>query len=165
MLMHFPVFGWAKPTPVDPKNFRDPVRDDILTAIIGPTSNFLVAVCATVLLVVIKLTSSFGGEVVSSIAKGDVSAESGSIIVPISLLLYQFLTINVILAVFNLIPLPPLDGSHVIRHLLPEKVLRIYDMVGWVGLLALVYIVPGVLLRLLDPVLSVFQYTLANIKI
>jgi Zn-dependent protease len=165
MLMHFPVFGWAKPTPVDPKSFRDPVRDDILTAIIGPTSNFLVAVCATVLLVVIKLTSSFGGEIVSSIAKGNVSAESGSIIVPISLLLYQFLTINVILAVFNLIPLPPLDGSHVIRHLLPEKVLRIYDMVGWVGLLALVYIVPGVLLRLLDPVLSVFQYTLANIKI
>src|SRR5579871_2585485 len=48
MLIHFPVFGWAKPTPVDPKNFRDPVRDDILTAIVGPISNFIVAVCAMV---------------------------------------------------------------------------------------------------------------------
>lgn len=165
MLIHFPVFGWAKPTPVDPKNFRDPVRDDILTAIVGPISNFIVAVCAMVLLLLIKLTSSFGGQIVSDLMRGSVSAESSSILVPVCLLLNQFLIINVVLAVFNLIPIPPLDGSHVIRHMLPENALRIYDMVGWIGLLALVYLGGGILTRLLSPVLYIFQYILVNAKI
>ena len=161
----YPVIGWAKPTPVEPKNFRDPVRDEILTAIVGPISNFLVAACATILLLAIKLTSSFGGQVVSNLSNGRISAESSSIVVPISLLFYQFLIINVILAVFNLIPLPPLDGSHVIRHLLPEKALRVYDMVGWIGLLVLVFRGGEMLTRLLNPVLFVFQYILVNVKI
>ena len=165
MYQGYPVIGWAKPTPVEPKNFRDPVRDEILTAIVGPISNFLVTICAMVLLLLIKLTSPFGRGIVSNLSQGHVSAESSSILVPISLLLYQFLIINAILAVFNLIPLPPLDGSHVIRHMLPERALRVYDMVGWIGLLALVYLGGGILDRLLSPVLFVFQYILVNAKI
>jgi Zn-dependent protease len=163
VLINFPVFGWAKPTPVDTRNFRNPVRDDILTAIVGPISNFLVAICATILLILLKVTSSFGNEIVSGLLGGNVFAQSGSILVPLGLLLYQFLVINVVLAVFNLIPIPPLDGSHVIRHMLPEQALRIYDMVGWIGLLALVYLGGGLLGRILDPFLSFFQYILVNV--
>src|ERR1700688_4584610 len=57
---HIPMLGWAKPTPVDPRNFRNPVLDDILTSIVGPISNFAVAIVATILLLVIKLTSPTG---------------------------------------------------------------------------------------------------------
>src|ERR1017187_4055176 len=60
LLAHLPLLGWAKPTPVDPRNFKNPVRDDILTSIVGPISNFLVATGATLLLLMIGLTSSFG---------------------------------------------------------------------------------------------------------
>ena len=69
---------------------------------------------------------------------------------------YQLLFINILLGVFNLIPVPPLDGSHVVRHLLPQPVLRTYDAVGWIGLIALVYFAPRVLWALISPVLRFF---------
>src|SRR5438067_4950230 len=52
MLSHFPAIGWAKPTPVNPRNFRNPVLDDVLTSVAGPVSNFLVATGALILLVI-----------------------------------------------------------------------------------------------------------------
>src|SRR6202142_2314523 len=54
MFTHLPVLGWAKPTPVDPRNFKNPVLDDILTSIVGPISNFVVAIGAVVILAVVK---------------------------------------------------------------------------------------------------------------
>ena len=159
LIAHIPMLGWAKPTPVDPRNFKHPVRDDILTAVVGPISNFIVAGMATAVLVIIKIGSPFGHDVVM----GDVSLESSSILVPVCLLMFELMQINVVLAVFNLIPVPPLDGSHVLRHFLPAEMLRIYDKVGWMGLLALVYFGGGILQHLLDPFLSVFNYVLYRI--
>jgi Zn-dependent protease len=159
LIAHIPMLGWAKPTPVDPRNFKHPVRDDILTAVVGPISNFIVAGMATAVLVIIKISSPFGHDVVM----GDVSLESSSILVPVCLLVYELMQINVVLAVFNLIPVPPLDGSHVLRHFLPAEMLRIYDTVGWMGLLALVYFGGGILQHLLNPFLFVFNYVLYRI--
>ena len=158
LLAHIPMLGWAKPTPVDPRNFKHPVRDDILTAVVGPISNFLVAGVATVLLVAVKHSSLFGLEVVTGVLMGEVPPDSNSILVPICLLLRELLLINVVLAVFNLIPVPPLDGSHVLRHFLPDSMRRAYDTVGWVALLALVYFGSSYLQRLLNPFLSFFYY-------
>jgi len=152
VLSHMPMIGWAKPTPVDPRNFRNPVRDDILTSVVGPVSNFLVASGATVLLILIKLTSLAGREIVMSQGL----SQSNSILVPIYLFSYELLVINVFLGVFNLIPVPPLDGSHVLRHFLPETIRRAYDAAGWVGLLVLVYFGGSLLARLMLPVLDVF---------
>ena len=149
-----PVLGWAKPTPVDPANFKNPVLDDILTAVVGPISNFLVAMGAVVLLVIIKRSSPLGEAVIF----GQVPLEAGTILVPISLLVYELMQINVVLGVFNLIPVPPLDGSHVLRHFLPETALRAYDTVGWVGLMILVFFGGAYLDRLLRPVLGIFNY-------
>ena len=130
------ILGWAKPTPVNPNNFKNPVLDDVLTSIVGPISNFAVAFGAVAALLVVKTTSSGGKSIVSALANG-ILPGSNSPLEPLCLLFFAFLEINVLLAVFNLIPVPPLDGSHVIRHFLPDGIARVYDMVGMLGLLLL----------------------------
>ncbi len=152
IVLGFPPFGWAKPTPVDPRNFKNPVKDDILTAVAGPVSNFLTAFVAIVALAMIWHGSS---SVLGNHPHGTDIAE------PLSKLFYDAMWINVILAVFNLIPLPPLDGSHVIRHFLGYNALRVYDRVGYAGLIIVIFILPLIGLPVLDilisPFLAIFQ--------
>jgi Zn-dependent protease len=162
LLTHIPLLGWAKPTPVDPRNFKHPVRDDIFTAIVGPISNFLTASGATAILLFVGLTSSFGKGLVRGVPLGYIPVNSSSLLVPFCMFVYELMVINVVLGVFNLIPMPPLDGSHVLRHFLPDGVRRAYDAVGWMGLLALIYLAPGLLSRLLNPVLYIFNYILVT---
>jgi Zn-dependent protease len=163
LVAHIPVLGWAKPTPVNPRNFRNPVRDDILTSVVGPISNFVVAAGALLMLVGMALASRLGAGIIDTILYNypnhlDIlAAQTNSFLMPVSLLAYELMVINVILGVFNLIPVPPLDGSHVLRHFLPAPLLRIYDTVGWMCLLALVYFGGGFLWRLITPVLGFFD--------
>jgi len=153
---HLPVLGWAKPTPVNPRNFASPVVDDILTSVAGPVSNFIVAFAAVASLITISATSSTGREIVHEISRGIVLGGGDSILVPITLFLFQLLIINVVLAVFNLIPVPPLDGSHVLRHALSGPALALYDRLGFFGLVLLVYFGKGLLGALISPVLAFF---------
>jgi len=160
LFAHFPAIGWAKPTPVDPRNFRNHVLDDILTAVAGPISNFLVASVSVLLLIVISLTSPLGHQIVPSLPAyrfAIVGLESDSVLVPVCLLLYEAMLINVVLGVFNLIPVPPLDGSHVLRHFLSDSVRRVYDTIGIFGLIALVFLGGGLLGRLIFPVVGIFN--------
>src|SRR6478752_1174913 len=66
-ISHIPMIGWAKPTPVNPRNFQNPVLDDILTSVVGPISNFVVATGATVALVLLRVSSPAGREVTNSL--------------------------------------------------------------------------------------------------
>jgi len=161
MLTHLPVIGWAKPTPVDPRNFRNQVRDDILTSVAGPVSNLIVATAATILLAAIAALVPGGRMLVRETIAGLVLNNAS--LTPVALLLYQFLVINVLLAVFNLIPVPPLDGSHVLRHLLPDSIRQIYDSVGMFALMALVFFGGSLLMALIRPVLGVYISVLMRI--
>ena len=157
----FPAIGWAKPTPVDPRNFRNHVVDDILTSVAGPVSNFLVAAASILLLFLVSLSSVQGRLVVRGISHGVVPI-GDSALVPVCVLLYQAMNINVILGVFNLIPIPPLDGSHVLRHFLSDAVRRVYDTVGIFALIAIVFLAPGLLSRLTLPVVGFFTSVLTR---
>ena len=154
-----PMLGWAKPTPVNPRNFHNPVLDDVLTSVVGPISNFAVACSATTALLIIRLSSGTGRQVIDQVV-GPIPLHSQSILVPLCVLLYELMVINIVLGVFNLIPVPPLDGSHVLRHFLPEPVRRAYDMMGMFGLLILVYFGGSFLNKLLAPVLRTFEFVL-----
>lgn len=166
---NLPIIGWAKPTPVDPRNFKNHVLDDILTAVVGPVSNFILAAGAVMVLITVSLTSQLGASIVHLIpyvypSRLDVLAnQTNSVLMPLSLLAYELMVINIVLGVFNLIPVPPLDGSHVLRHFLPTNALRIYDTVGVFGLMALVFLAPGLLGRLIYPVIDTFNYVLSRI--
>jgi Zn-dependent protease len=156
MLTHLPVLGWAKPTPVDPRNFKNPVLDDILTSVVGPISNFAVATVAVVILLLIKSSSAAGQQVVLGTLTGSDFADSGSFLVSLCKLVFDVMLINIVLGVFNLIPVPPLDGSHVLRHLLPSGMRRMYDTAGTFALLLLVFWGGRFLALLINPFLVLF---------
>jgi Zn-dependent protease len=170
MLFLFPsgfLIGWAKPTPVTTRNFKNLRRDDILTTLAGPVSNVLAAVGATILLVILARLNAAGAGTVRELAGGipgpGLSASSPA--VPIAMILYLTVWLNLILAVFNLVPLPPLDGSHVIRHFLPYKALRLYDSLGMIGLLLFLFLGARLLGLFLDPLIGFVNSVLLNFAV
>jgi Zn-dependent protease len=140
------LFGWAKPTPVTPGNFKNVTRDDILTTVAGPGSNLLAAIGATLLMLLLSRTSASGANIVHQIAgTGGLDPTlmaSSPVLYPLVFLFYLAMILNLILAAFNLLPLPPLDGSHVFRHMLPYKALRFYDSMGMISLL-IIFVLGG----------------------
>ncbi len=111
-------FGWGKPTIVDDRNFKNRTRDNMLVALAGPVSNLLIAILLTL---VLKLLYMLG--IVSTITNGIVASSLFSMLV----LGIQF---NVVFCVFNLIPLPPFDGSQVLHYFLPKKGKEIMYVLG-----------------------------------
>ena len=107
LLLFIVHFGWAKPVPVDPRNFRNPKKDMLMVALAGPVSNILTAVAAAVILKAIF--ENFA--VIPPGSGADVAAR----------MLVWFMYIGIVLAVFNMIPVPPLDGSRVLYGLLPDS--------------------------------------------
>lgn len=122
------LFGWAKPVPIDPRKFRRHPSSDIKVSLAGIASNLLLAVVFTlVALAAVKLQAAWGG---------------GEAVLGSAFRLARFaIFINLILSVFNLIPIPPLDGSHVVYHLLPRAWRAPYRRAGRYGLLVLIALV------------------------
>jgi Zn-dependent protease len=163
------LFGWAKPTPVTARNFKNYKRDDILVALAGPMSNLISATLALILLVVLKHAIA-GGDVAVQTAMllarrvPGVSTESLPQLFPIALFLYYVILLNLLLFVFNLIPVPPLDGSHILRHFLPYNALRIYDKIGMFGMIFIMLIGGGLIFRIfLNPLQATFDSLLFSL--
>jgi len=126
------LFGWAKPVPVNPLNFRNYRRGEIAVSASGPLSNLALA---AIFALVLRL--EVGGMGLATLA-------------------FYGVRINLFLALFNLIPIPPLDGSHILAMLLPPDLLRLYrylDPVGFILILILFY--TGVLGAILMPLYRV----------
>ena len=131
------LIGWAKPCPVTTRNFNNIKRDDILVSLAGPASNLAMATIALLLLVVFKhaggaATINAAMDMADRVPGVDTS---GMAMFPVAMLLYFGVTINLLLFVFNLIPIPPLDGSHVLRQFLPYGAEQVYNRIGMYGLL------------------------------
>lgn len=119
LMTGFTTIGWAKPVPIDPFNFRHPKKDEIIVSLAGPTSNLLLATISSLIIRFLPLSEVF-------------------------ILFFYLLTfINISLFTFNLIPIPPLDGSHILLNLIPEKSRlqweETFDRYGFVLIIVLVF--------------------------
>jgi len=140
--------AWAKPVPVNPANFSNFRRDDILVSIVGPLSNILIALCCTVIYIIIQKiapeidqTSSLVNETFTFFLK----------------MFHGGIILNIVLAVFNLIPVPPLDGSHVVASLLPAELSLRYRRLGFFGIFIVLILVRW------QPFESLFTYVITTL--
>jgi len=120
------LFGYAKPVPVNPLNLRNPKRDNLLISAAGPLSNLTVAFLA------------FMGMIILKYLDPNVFVSRGGFSYLILLILYNFIILNVILATFNLIPVPPLDGSGVLMGFLSDEAAQKYDQIRPYGMIIII---------------------------
>ncbi|HKY23033.1 MAG TPA: site-2 protease family protein [Vicinamibacterales bacterium] len=138
MTTNAPLIGWAKPTPVNTQNLRHPRRDHILVTAAGPVSNLIIAIAAAAALRVMPA--------------GDPSFSSIEVARPLEMMATQALVLNVLLAVFNMLPIPPLDGGQILMSLLPPHVavrLGFLYQYGFLILMGLLF--TGILGALIGP--------------
>ena len=141
-LIKAPVIGWAKPVPVDYRRLRNPRFGMMAVAAAGPGSNLVLAAIGAVLLGL--LIKPYMGP-----------AEPSGIVAFLALNLKNFLLINIFLALFNLLPIPPFDGSHIVQGLLPRAAARRYERIRPFGLGLMILLL--IVLPSLVPGLSIVE--------
>ena len=148
------LVGWAKPTPVITRNFRNIVRDDSLVTLAGPVSNLLLALIAFLAL---------AGMI---IGQGHIPIQQGmqTNVEALQTLCELAIQVNFALFFFNLLPIPPLDGSRILRNLLPYNAVQTYDRVPmWASYLLMIFIGPVILRLFLTPSLALVYFALSHI--
>jgi Zn-dependent protease len=140
-IAHGPLLGGAKPVPVNPRNYRNFKRGDIIVSLAGVFVNLLLALASVILFVVVGLVGR-----ALPVAEGTLGI--------VQAMLFEGLNLNLILIAFNLIPIPPLDGSHVIKYLMPVSWAVRYQQVGRYGIVILLLLLAlpnGVLMTWMRP--------------
>jgi Zn-dependent protease len=143
-----PLIGWGKPTPVNPLRWRDKDRANVMVSAAGIIVNTFIAICAFIVLKVMLMTGGFE----------TMSPQLGE---PVFLFLQLFLTMNISLAVFNLLPFPPLDGSKILETFLPasaQPILALMEQYGFIILMMLIYV--GFFSAILRPIMDLVYYLL-----
>lgn len=137
-------FGWAKPVPVNPAYFRNPKTDMLWVALAGPLSNLTLAVFSAVLAKIVWFLAPILPQI----------ALVGAILVPLSSMLIASVWINLVLCIFNFLPIPPLDGGRILAGLLPDDLSRSYSKVERYGfIIVIVLAFSGVLSQLIMPII------------
>ena len=140
MMTNVPLIGWAKPVPVDTRHLRHPKRDFAIIAAAGPISNLTMAAIGAVIFALLP-----------DAAPGDIAARA--LTRPLDTLLLEFIQLNVLLAVFNMIPVPPLDGGNVLIGVLPHAGGRVIEQLRPYGFLVLyALMLTGFLSKVMMPV-------------
>lgn len=145
------MIGWAKPVPVNPYNFKKPRRDMMWVSLAGPGANFLIALISAFLYNILRDIPPLAGE--------GVFVEK--ILIPLLSMLRYGVILNIGLAVFNLIPVPPLDGSKILMGVLPHKQAVTYSKIepyGFIILLGLIFL--GVTSYIIFPIIITLKYLL-----
>ena len=127
MISGAPLIGWAKPVPVNTRRLSHPRRDYILVAAAGPASNLVMAFGAAIVLSVMPVSP--------------VVLDETNVTAPLATLFSQMVRLNVLLAVFNMIPIPPLDGGNVLAGLLPPALAATFDQIRPFGFLLIYAII------------------------
>ena len=122
--------AWAKPVPVNPANFHNIRRDNILVSAAGPLTNFVVAGMCTTAFIILKL--------IFSMIDGGMSETAVDFINFLATMFHAGILLNIVLAIFNLIPVPPLDGSHILAAFLPQWAADRYRAVGFFGIFIII---------------------------
>lgn len=138
MMSNFPLIGWAKPVPVNWRNLKSPRRDFAVVALAGPASNLILAVVFAVVLSVVPF-------------------EPGGVLWYV---VRRMVGLNVLLAVFNMLPVPPLDGGNILSGLVPEATARLLDLMRpWGFLILYALFFTGVFEAIIMPIYEViFQW-------
>jgi Zn-dependent protease len=157
------LIGWAKPTPVISRNFRKIRRDENLVTLAGPASNLALALIALIVLLVVAHVVPGGREIVLYTFHESLLPGVDSTVQALVLLGVAGILINLSLFFFNLLPVPPLDGSHLLRNLLPYNAVQTYDKIPfWVSWLLMIFVGGYILRLLLIPTLGFVLFVLAR---
>jgi len=147
------LFGWAKPTPVITRNFKNLVRDDTMVTLAGPVSNLLLAF------------AGFLGLAVIIVAQGRLPIQDSMAtnIEALGMLSQLAIQVNLALFFFNLLPIPPLDGSRILRHWLPYNALNAYDRMGMLSYVLMIFLGGPIVRFLMRPTLGLVYFALNHI--
>lgn len=137
------IFGWAKPVPVRPQFFSNPRQGMMLVSVAGPLANFMVAlICALIAKALMDMMLAGVG----------LGVDAMTVLIEAAIL---GVIVNITLAWFNLLPIPPLDGSHIVEGLLPRQLAIAYSSIGRYGMLILVLLImSGVFSKVLVPLIG-----------
>ncbi|MGA8741453.1 MAG: site-2 protease family protein [Terracidiphilus sp.] len=157
------LIGWAKPTPVISRNFAKIRRDENMVTLAGPLSNLLLAVIATIVLLIVIHAVPGGRQIVNYTASGMLVPGINSSVQAVVLLGIAAVQINLALLFFNLLPIPPLDGSQLLRNVLPYNAVQTYDRIPfWVSWLLMIFVGGYIMRLLLVPAFGIVGLVLAK---
>ena len=144
-----PLIGWGKPTPVNPLRWRNKDLANVMVSAAGIMANSFIAICTFIVIKILLMTGGFE-KIPPSVRE------------PVTMFLEMLLTINISLAVFNLLPFPPLDGSKILETFLPESaqpILALMEQYGFIILMILIYV--GFFGAIINPIMNFVYYLLA----
>ena len=156
------VLGWSKPVPMTSRNFRNPRRDENLALLAGPAAQFLLAVIALVVLVVIRHANPAMTDSIATaayLAHHDLSVGTDNLpgIFPLILFLYFCILVNLLLFVFNLVPFPYFDGGKILMNYLPYEMAKSYERFGMYFMFLFFFIGFGIVMLFFAPFFNVFN--------